>query len=83
MKIYRKQFYESPLSKFRFCGLARDTSILLTKDDFGEIEEYFKCEYPKGVDEKTINDFFAYEAEEVARILGFDDWSALEEERTK
>lgn len=56
---------------------------LLTEDELELIEEYFEEMYPEGITETEINDFFWFDDEALADILGYDDYETFYEERTK
>lgn len=69
MKIY-KDYY---LHDFNFWGGA--------KDDFTVIESGLEEMYPDGIEETELNDLFRFDIDEVANILGYDDFDDLKKER--
>lgn len=77
MKIYTEQ----SLSKFNFWSGARDTADKLTEDEFEIIENTLEELYPEGMSETKVNDFFWFEDDYIAKMLGYDNWEELEADR--
>lgn len=73
MKIY-KDYY---LHDFNFWGGAKDNIKYLTKDDFNIVELELEEMYPDGIEETELNDLFRFDIDEVAKILGYDDFDDL------
>jgi hypothetical protein len=72
---------ERSLTEFNFwCG-AIDTYSHLTYEDLKAIEEQLSDMYPDGITETEINDLFWFEQDEVARMLGYEDWEDLIKDR--
>lgn len=74
MKIYE----EKRLKDFQFWGDAECYAEDLTPEQFDELEIILAETFPFGVDNVTLNSLFEYEPDEVAKMLGFDDWEHLE-----
>lgn len=74
MRIYQ----EIPLKDFEFWGGAKETASWLSEDDFHELEEqlieFFE---DKPISETKLNDIFWFEEDEVARMLGYEDFEDL------
>lgn len=77
MKIY-KDYY---LHDFNFWEGAKDNIKYLTKDDFTVVELELEEMYPDGIEETELNDLFRFDIDEVAIILGYDDFDDLKKER--
>lgn len=77
MKIYK----EESLSNFEFWSGAKDFANKLTDSEFDTIEAFLETEYPDGMSETEINDFFWYEDEFICReILCIDYDEVLDRE---
>lgn len=73
--------YEQRLDEFEFwCG-AKYTAKLLKPYEFELIENYLDDIYPEGIDETILNDFFWFDEEIIADILGYEDFESLYNER--
>ena len=74
--------YDIKLKNFDFWSGAKDTIKYLNDDDFLEIEYYLSdlCDI-NGIDETFINDFFWFENDIIAVILGYKDFEDLMEDR--
>lgn len=79
MKIY-KDYY---LHDVNFWGGAKDNIKYLTKDDFTVVELELEEMYPDGIEETELNDLFRFDIDEVAIILGYDDFDDLKKERAE
>lgn len=77
MKIY----YDYYLCDFNFWGAAKDNVKHLTKNDFITIELALEEMYPDGIEEIDLNDIFRFDMDEVAKILGYDDFDDLIKKR--
>lgn len=64
-------FEEKPLNDFKFWGISKVLVSLLTKDEMDIIEEHLKKAFPEGMKRKDINDFFWFDFDIVAELLGF------------
>jgi len=73
---------EMSLNDFEFWSGAVDTANTLSYDELNEIENYLEEVYPNGMDETTINDFFWFDNDQIAEILGFEDWEDLERDHS-
>lgn len=45
-----------------------------------EVLEYLEELYPEGIDEIELNDFFTFNRDNIAEILGYASWDELIEE---
>lgn len=68
---------ETSLDEFEFWGGAYSVSQALTYAQLNEIEDWINDLYPDGIDETTLNDLFWFDTDEIANVLGFDDFDAL------
>lgn len=75
MKIYKD------LSDFNFWAGAKDNVKYLNDDDFTVIELELEEMYPDGIEETELNDLFRFDMDEVAKILGYDDFDDLKKRR--
>ena len=73
-----KYYKEESLSNFEFWSGAKDRASVLTEEDFDNIEAQLEDLYPDGMSEGEINDFFWFEDNMIAQMLGFSDWEELE-----
>lgn len=79
-----KYVTETPLEYFDFWGGARDVARLLKSKEFEEIEEWLTdLADDTGVEflETEINDFFWFDSDFLAEIIGYDSFDELYEER--
>ena len=82
-----KQYYMRTLTSadtFEFWGGAKDTVSLLTRDELEMIfdqlmEEYFETSTPT---ETEINDFFWFDTDTIAEMLGYADFDTMYIDRT-
>lgn len=79
MKIY-KDYY---LNEFNFWSGAKDNVKYLTEDDFTVVELALEEMYPDGIEETELNDLFRFDMDEVAKILGYDDFDVLKRRSNK
>ena len=77
MKIYT----EKSLRDFDFWSGAKDTVKYLTPCELDQIESILEECYPDGMDETAINDFFWFEEDTIAQLLGYEDFEALQKDR--
>lgn len=68
---------ETSLKDFEFWSGAKETVEYLTEDEMSRIEEYLEENYPEGITETEVNDFFWFEDDKIAQILGYDDFEEL------
>lgn len=73
-----KYYKEESLCCFEFWGGAEERASVLTDEDFDDIEAQLEDLYPDGISEAEINDFFWFEEDTIAQMLGFSDWEELE-----
>lgn len=73
MKIYTKTL----LSQFDFWGGAADIAEYLTANEFDDIELQLEELYPDGMDETELNDFFWFEPNTIAEMLGYSDFGEI------
>jgi len=78
MRVYK----EMTVSEFEFWSGAKQTVNILTEDELETIWEYLEETAPEeGMDEVEINDFFWFEDEVIADILGWPSYEDLWEAR--
>lgn len=77
MKIYS----ETSLKNFEFWSGAKDTVKYLTDSELDTIENTLEETYPNGISETEINDFFQFEDDYIAELLGYEDFESLMNER--
>lgn len=73
MKIYS----DTSLSSFEFWSGAKDTVKYLTEDELETIENILEEQYPDGIDETELNDFFWFEDDTIAEWLGYDSFEEI------
>lgn len=56
------------------------TTTWLTDREVDEVLEYLEELYPEGIDEIELNDFFTFNRDNIAEILGYASWDELIEE---
>ena len=78
-----KYYVENSLSNFEFWSGAKDRAKVLTESDFDNIEAQLEDLFPEGMSETDINDFFWFEEDAIAQMLGFSDWEELERDHNK
>jgi hypothetical protein len=74
MKIYK----EESIRNFQFwCG-AKDTVKYLTDDELDTLESILESDiFPDGASETEINDFFWFEDDYIAELLGYNDFEEI------
>ena len=72
-----KIFSEISLSGFEFWSGARDRAEYLTDDEFDTIEVILEEQYPDGMGETELNDFFWFEDETIADWLGYGSFEEI------
>ena len=77
MKIYQNL----SLCDFNFWNGAKDNVKYISNDDFTVIESGLEEMYPDGIEETELNDLFRFDMDEIANILGYDDFDDLKKER--
>ena len=70
---------EIALRNFGFWGGAADVAKYLTDDEFDIIEEEINVLFPDGLDETKINDFFWFEKDFIAELLGYNNFDEIME----
>ena len=73
MKIYA----ETDLHNFEFWSGAKETVKYLTWEEMDTIESYLEEMYPDGADETAINDFFWFEDDYIAELLGYNSFEEI------
>lgn len=72
---------EISLPNFEFWSGAKDTAMSLDWEDMERIEDQIE-EYLGELPEDTeLNDFFWFEEDTIAQILGYEDWESLERDK--
>lgn len=56
------------------------TSTWLTDREVDEVLEYLEELYPEGIDGIELKDFFTFNRDKIAEILGYASWAELIEE---
>jgi len=75
MKFYTEQ----NLRNFEFWSGAKDTTDALTLEQIDQLESILEDITPgDGWSDTAINDFFWFERDTIADLLGFSSWEALE-----
>ena len=78
-----KMYADIPLRHFQFWGGAKDTVAYLTASELDEIESLLEDIYPEGMHETAINDYFWFDDDHIAYLLGYEDFSELMKARPK
>ena len=73
MKIYT----ETSLRKFEPWSGAIAVFDRLTDDELDMIESYLEETDPDGMSETAINDFFWFDSDFIAQMIGFADWDEM------
>lgn len=74
MKIYK----EESIRDFQFWSGAKDTVKYLTDDELDTLESILENEiFPEGASETEINDFFWFEDDYIAELLGYNDFEEI------
>lgn len=73
MKIYT----ETSLKDFEFWGGAVDTVKYLTDEEMDTIESTLEDLYPDGMSDTEINDFFWFEDDYIAELLGYGNFEEI------
>ena len=71
------------LHDFKFWGGAEDNVKYLNIDDLTVIELWVEEMYPDGIEETMLNDLFRFDMDEVANILGYDDFDNLKKKENR
>ena len=77
MKIYEEKNYD----EFDFWSGARATVNILTDEEMEMVWQYLEDCYPEGMEATEVNDFFWFEDEIIAGIIGWPDYETLWEAR--
>ena len=62
---------------FEFWGGAADTVKYLTDDEIEEIIPFLEEWCPDGMTETQLNDYFWFERNDIAKLLGYDDFELI------
>ncbi len=73
MKIYS----DTSLSSFEFWSGAKDRVKYLTEDELDTIENILEEQYPDGMGETELNDFFWFEDDTIAEWLGYGSFEEI------
>lgn len=73
MKIYT----ENSLVDFEFWSGAKDTAKYLTDLELNQLEEIMEEMNPDGWSETEVNDFFWFEDNYIAELLGYNDFEEI------
>ena len=68
---------EKSLRNFDFWSGAAETVKYLTDEELDQIESILEAEYPDGMDETELNDFFWFDDDTIAEWLGYSDFEEL------
>lgn len=77
MKVYD----DVSLCDFEFWAGARDRIKYLFVNELEQVEAYLEDAFPDGLSVTQINDFFWFDDDFVAEILGYPDFETLMKER--
>lgn len=77
MKIYM----DIDSTNIELYGQAHINSLELFNQEIDTVLDILEDMYPEGLSMTTLNDFFAYEQDTIAKWLGYDNWVALYEDR--
>lgn len=72
---------EVALKDFEFWGRAKDKANYLTDDEFDIIEAQIDAIFPDEVSEVDVNDFFWFEDDFIAELLGYNSFEEIIMER--
>lgn len=75
-----KYYVEKSLRDFEFWSGAKDTVKYLTSEELDHFECMLEDDY-ETMTETEINDFFWFEDNFIAKMLGYEDFEQLMEER--
>jgi hypothetical protein len=70
-----KLFKEESLSNFQFWSGAEDHAEKLTSKELDQIESELESQYPDGIDENELNDFFRFDFETILKWIGKEECS--------
>ena len=73
MKIYT----ETRLRDFEFWAGAKETVSYLTDEELDQIEDMLTDRFPEGMDETAVNHFFWFEDDQIADLLGYEDFGDI------
>ena len=73
MKIYT----ETSLKDFDFWSGARDTVKYLTDEEMDAIESILEDLYSDGMSDAEVNDFFWFEDDYIAELLGYNSFEEI------
>lgn len=79
MKVYKE--VES-YSDFEFWGYAAKVASILTADEIERVFADLEYQDIHEMSETELNDYFAFECDEIAMVLGYDSWEEILNERT-
>lgn len=65
-----KTYKEEPLYMFEFWAGAKDNAEKLTLEEMYILDDYFSEQYPEGVSETEVNDWFWFYFDDILDILG-------------
>lgn len=68
---------------FNFWSGAVDTVNELTDEEFERIINELEMLDPEGMTETQLNDFFWFEDDTIAEMLGYSNWEELEEDENR
>lgn len=68
---------ETSLKDFEFWSGAKDTVKYLTVEELDTIEAILEEQYPEGMNETELNDFFWFEDDTIAEWLGYDSFEDI------
>lgn len=64
-------------SDFEFWSGGADTVKYLTNDEVETVLSFLEECYPDGMTETQLNDFFWFECDEIAQMLGYNDFEEI------
>ena len=74
MRVYKEV---SNVYDFEFWSGGEATAKYLTDDEIEQVFNYLEELYPEGLSENQVNDFFWFDDDEIARLLGYESFEEI------
>ena len=74
---------EKSIRNFEFWSGAKNTVKYLTDDELDTIESMLEEAYPEGMGETELNDFFWFEDDTIAELLGYNNFEEIMSRESK
>ncbi len=68
---------EVSIPDFEFWSGAEDTVNYLTREELETVADILESEYPDGMEETELNDFFWFEDDTIAEWLGYSSFEEI------